>query len=211
MNPTPGNQEIGHARAQALMPWVLNGQADAAQQAQLTQHLVHCPPCRDEMARQQQLQAALQLPATPLPNAEQGLSRLLQRIELDALDEQPRPTPVRTPRLSLALAACVALQAVALAVLAPRAWQADETAYRMLSQTAPAETGRLRVLPAPQLSLAGWQALLQAEGLQVTSGPNQAGAYALAPVAARADIPALLTRLRTRPELLLVEPMQAAP
>ncbi|MFG6441069.1 zf-HC2 domain-containing protein [Roseateles sp. LKC17W] len=211
MSPSPGHDDAGHARVQALMPWVLNGQADAGQQAEVARHLASCTACRDEMAHQQRLQTALQLPAATVPDAEQGLARLLQRIELDGLDEQPRPAPARPHRLSLALAACVALQAVALAVLAPRAWQADDAAYRTLSQATPADTGRLRVLPAPQLSLADWQALLQAEGLQVSSGPNQAGAYALTPVAARTDIPALVTRLRARPELLLVEPMQAAP
>lgn len=203
--------DAGHARIQALMPWVLNGQADADQQAEVARHLAGCAPCRDEMARQQQLQAALQLPANPSPSAEQGLERLLQRIELQALDVQPRPPLVRPQRLSLALAACVALQAAALAVLVPRAWQPDDAPYRTLSQTASTDAGRLRVVPAPQLSLAAWQALLLAEGLQVTGGPNQAGAYALAPVAAHTDLPALLTRLRARPELLLVEPLQATP
>ncbi|MFG6429546.1 anti-sigma factor family protein [Roseateles sp. LYH14W] len=211
MSPTPGHDDASHARVQALMPWVLNGQADAGQQAEVARHLASCAACRDEMARQQRLQAALQLPANPSPSAEQGLERLLQRIELEGLDEQPRPAPARPQRLSLALAACVALQAVALAVLAPRAWQHEDAAYRTLSQAGPADTGRLRVVPAPQLSLAAWQALLLAEGLQVTSGPNQAGAYALTPVATHADLPALLARLRARPELLLVEPLQAAP
>jgi len=200
-----------HAHIQALMPWVLNGQADATQQAEVAQHLSHCPACREEMARQRQLQAALQLPAPSAPDAERGLDRLMQRIELASAAPAPAPAaasrPARTSRLSLALAACVALQAVAIAVLAPRAWHAPNDEYRLLSQAVPLVKAQLRVLPAPQLSLAEWQALLQSEQLQVVAGPNALGAYALGTTTPKVDMPALLARLRSRADLRLVEPL----
>lgn len=193
-----------HARIHALMPWVLNGQADAAQQAEVDRHLAHCPACREEMARQQRLQAALQLPAATAPDVEAGLGRLMQRIELAAA---PAPRAWRSSRMSLALAACVALQAVALAVLAPQVWQARSGDYQLLSQTPTVAKAQLRVLPAPELTLAQWQALLRAEGLQVVAGPNAVGAYALGSATPSADLPALVTRLRSHPSLRLVEPI----
>lgn len=195
-----------HARVQALLPWVLNGQADEHQQAEVAQHLAQCPACRDEMARQRQLQAALQLPAAVTPDVERGLERLMQRIEL-ASAAAPVARSARGSRMSLALAACVALQAMAIAVLAPQAWQARNGEYGLLSQSAPPVKARLRVLPAPQLSLGEWQALLRSEGLHVVAGPNDLGAYALGTAAPNVDLPALLARLRSRADLRLVEPL----
>lgn len=208
MIPRPGD----HARLQALMPWVLNGRADEAQRAELDRHLARCPACREDMARQRQLQAALQLPAAAAPDVESGLAQLMQRVELDAVQTAPTDRHAvrglaRSQRVSLALAACVALQAVALAVVAPQAWHARDGDYRTLSQAEPRAAAQLRVVPSPQLSLAEWQALLQAEGLQVADGPNQAGAYALRLARPSGDVAALVGRLRSHPGLRFVEPM----
>jgi anti-sigma factor RsiW len=214
MNPTPHDPE--HVRIQALIPWVLNGQADNTQHAEVQQHLADCLACRADMERQQRLQAALQLPARHLPDAEQGLARLLQRIEVAALDEQPQPAaspapPGRSPRLTRVLAACVVLQAMALVVLAPQIGRPDEAAYRTLSQVGTAPPGELRVVPVPELRLADWQALLLAEDLQVRSGPNLAGAYTLSRNTTKGELDALVLRLRAHPELRLVEALQARP
>ncbi|PTT85251.1 hypothetical protein DBR42_14450, partial [Pelomonas sp. HMWF004] len=69
----------------------------------------------------------------------------------------------------------------------------------------------VRVVPSPELSLAQWQQLLQAEGLQVSGGPNRVGAYALSSLTPTRDVPALVQRLRAHPELRLVEPLQETP
>lgn len=219
MNLSPASSSDQHAHHQALMPWVLNGRATPDQRAALTAHLAQCSLCRAEMARQKQLQAALQLPAAAAPDAELGLARLMQR--LDSAAERPaqpdpaaaavaRPPRFAGQRLSLALAACVALQAVALAMLAPQVWRTPGPGdYLTLSQPAESGAAQLRVVPAPEMSLAAWQALLEAERLQVTAGPNRAGAYALQGRLAPQEIPALLARLRQHPQLRLVEALRS--
>lgn len=215
----PHGQPPAHLRAWEALPWIANGRATPAQQALVAAHLPQCAGCREELAWQQRLCAALAPGAGQPADAEPGLQALLAR--LDEVPEAPGLPAARTApprggrRLVAALAAAVVVQAVGLVALGwPLAHAPAEGAYQTLSSTpappAPA-AGTLRVRPDPGLSLAGWQALLQAEGLQVVGGPNSAGAWILAPAPAPgtpARTPAdTLAALRAHPAVQLAEPI----
>lgn len=59
--------------------------------------------------------------------------------------------------------------------------QGGATEYRTLSdQPQAAARASLQVVPTSTLSMAAWQALLEAHGLRVVDGPNAVGSYALA-------------------------------
>ena len=153
-----------HARAWALIPWLVNGRADAAERAAAERHLHGCAECRTELAAQQRLRQGVQdhlpAPAAGL-DAERGLQRLLGRLdqlplEQDGADAAPsmaaaRPrladagaaglpgqaaaaAPRRTGRLHTALAAAVVAQAVGLALLSLQLMRSDDAPYRTLSQ-----------------------------------------------------------------------------
>ena len=210
-----------HLLAWAAMPWVLNGSASEAQRRSLAEHLAHCEDCRSEFEHQQRLQHAMSLPP-PMPavDAEAGLQRLLARIDAPQDQESPDRTPSgsRASRWTVrALAAAVVVQAVGLGVMSLQLRGSDDAAvYRTLSQPAAAPgAATLRVVPDAAMTLEGWNALLRSLQLQVVGGPNEMGAYALAPIAsvppATSTPPTTLDRLRAAPGIRLAEPIVAAP
>jgi len=212
-----------HLRAWEALPWVVNGRATTEQARWVAEHVAQCEDCRAELAWQQRLHDALAAapadqPADPAVDA--GLQRLLARLD-DAVEDQPSPAagitaaPSRSQRLIWALAAAVVVQAVGLGVMSWQLGGASSEGYRTLSEspgpTAAAAT--LRVLPDTTMTLAQWQALLQALGLQVVNGPNAGGAYALAPISGTAALPrdSVLARLRASPGIRLAEPIGPTP
>jgi hypothetical protein len=221
-----------HQRVWEALPWVANGRAAPEQAAMVVAHVAHCDDCRAELELQQHLCHSLCLPAEQAPagdpHVELGLQRLLAR--LDDIPEQAPPLapmpPLTAPpgivadagprRLTMALAAAVMLQAVGLGLLSLRLWPAEPPGdYRTLSTadraTPPAAT--LRVLPDAAMTLAEWNTLLRAQGLQIVAGPNAAGAFALAPAPGAAATPrtAALAQLRAQPGIRLAEPIGDAP
>lgn len=200
-----------HARTWALIPWLVNGRAVGVERDRARAHLQQCAACRAEWQAQRKLAQALQAEeaaAQGLPDAEAGLQRLLGR-----LDTVPQAQPARRSigRLPLALAAAVVIQSVGLVVLGLRPAREAAADYAPLSQPAngvPA-AATLRLLPAGDMPMARWQALLQTHGLVVVEGPNSAGAYGVAarrPGDGAADAE-LLARLRATPGILLAEPV----
>lgn len=212
-----------HLRAWEALPWVVNGRATPEQSRWVAEHVAGCEDCRAELAWQQRLHDALATPGAAAPGAdpstEAGLQRLLAR--LDDVADDPQPAPVlaaasRAPhRLTWVLAAAVVVQAVGLGVMSLQLGSAgDNSSYRTLSEGPGAATPQatLRVLPESTMTLAQWQALLQALELQVVSGPNAGGAYALAPAPGTAKPrDTALARLRASPGIRLAEPIGSTP
>jgi Putative zinc-finger len=211
-----------HLRAWEALPWVVNGRATPEQAQWVAQHLAGCEDCRAEFAWQQRLRDAMAAPADveaadaarAAETTEAGLRRLLARLDEPAA---LAPLPARgVTRLTWALAAAVVLQAVGLGVMSLQLGSQNmpQADYQTLTDPpASAAAASLRVLPDPAMRLADWQALLQAEGLQVVSGPNAAGAYALAPAVGQAPAPLkqTLENLRRAPGVRLAEPIGPAP
>jgi hypothetical protein len=61
------------------------------------------------------------------------------------------------------------------------------------------------------MTVADWDALLQANGLRVSAGPNDVGGYTVVPLADVAGREALVQRLRSAPGIRLAEPVAGAP
>jgi len=208
-----------HLAAWEAIPWVLNGQASAAQAVLVEQHVPHCESCQQEWERQRDLQQAMQqAPAVQL-DTEEGLKRLLARVDLDDLSaplpaappSQPPTAHYRSPWWGGAMAASVLVTLLGLNVTSSSRPEAQPH-YQTLSEASaiglpPAAQGSIRLALLPETTLAQWDALLRSEKLQVVGGPNAVGAYTVAvpPQGALSDI---LQRLRQRPEVLLAEPIQ---
>ena len=199
-------------RAWEMMPWMLQDSATQEQGAWLENHLAQCAACRAEFAQQSRLRLALSLPADVPIDVDVGLGRLLARLDMP--DSQEAPTRQRAGNwVSRALVAAVLVQALGIGVLGVKLWSVGgEPSYRTLSQETPsAAPGAIRVVPDAGMTLADWNALLHALRLQVVSGPNDVGAYTVAPVSSASTAQHALQQLRTTRGILLAEPVAATP
>lgn len=209
------DQAPEHLRAWEALPWIANGRATPEQAALVEAHLPHCADCREELEWQRRMQAALQR-AVDTADADAESERSLQALmaRLDDAPEQGQPGAGPRSKLTWALTAAVVLQAVGIGALSLQLWSADQgDAYRTLSsEPVTASVATFRVLPDPGVSLAEWQALLQAQGLQAVGGPNSAGAYALAPAPGATALPRdeALAALRASPGVRMAEPIGAS-
>ncbi|MDA8521120.1 anti-sigma factor family protein [Acidovorax sp. NCPPB 4044] len=220
----PQDQDRSHLLAQELLPWIVNGSATEEQRASVAQHLAQCADCQAELMLQEHIHAAMPLqPAGALPDVDAGLQRLMERIETDAMCDQPVPRAAapaprhrRFGRATYAIAAFALLQTVALTLVGLRLAAEEEPQYRMFSNapadTAPAATpsATIRVVPDDRITLASWNAALAGAGLQVVGGPNTIGAYTLAPVPGTSGERAL-EQLRATAGMRLVETIGTTP
>jgi len=209
------NSDRDCLRAWESMPWVLQGSATPEQGEWLQAHLAQCAACRAEYAQQSRLRQALLLPPDVSVDANVGLGRLLARLDMP--EPQPEPAPLRFGGrpgswLNRALVAVVLLQALGIGGLGLKLWSADSSPlYRTFSQaSAPTAAGAIRVVPDAAMSVADWNALLHALKLKVVDGPNDVGAYTVAP-ASPASAPGTLQRLRATRGIRLAEPVTGAP
>ncbi|GAB3788032.1 anti-sigma factor family protein [Dyella agri] len=197
--------------AWALMPWVLQDSASKEQAARLENHLAGCASCRAEFAQQSRLRLALSLPSEQPLDAEAGLQRLLDRLDVSDPQKTPRQPRSRT-WLVRVLAAAVLVQAIGLGVLGLKLVSVGNPPYRTFSETPPpAPPGAIRVVPDASMTLADWDALLHALHLQVVRGPNSVGAYTVAPTDAASTVGQILPKLRATPGIRLAEAISAPP
>lgn len=195
------------------MPDALQDGLTPQQRDWLDAHLAGCGSCRAQFAQQQRLQRAMSLPAGVELDVEAGLQRLFSRI--DNPDLEATRDPVRTSGWAgRALVAAVLLQAIGLGVMGTKLWSLEQPApaYRTLSEAAaPSPAGSIRLVPDPAMTVADWDALLQANGLRVSAGPNDVGGYTVVPLTEVAGREALVQRLRSAPGIRLAEPVAGTP
>jgi hypothetical protein len=199
-------------RAWDLMPWVLQDSAPQEQAQWLQDHLAHCASCRAEYAQQSRLRQAMSLPSDIPLDANIGLGRLLARLDTpEARDWRLRARSGNW--LTRALVAAVLIQALAIGALGAKLWSAGGVSlYRTLSQEpAPAAAATIRVVPDAAMTLADWNALLHRLQLQVVGGPNDVGAYAVAPTSPASTTLQALQQLRATRGIRLAEPVNSAP
>lgn len=199
------------AKAWEAMPWVLQNSAPEEQSAWLTEHLACCEACREEFAQQSRLRLALALPTGVQLDPEAGLRQLLGRIDADAADT-PAPRARTGSWMTRALVAAVLVQAVGIGILGAELWSSDNHAtYRTLSEpTQRAAPGAIRVVPDTGMKLAEWNTLLRSLQLAVVDGPNDVGAYTVAPTH-DSDTQGTLQQLRATHGIRLAEPVAATP
>jgi hypothetical protein len=236
-------QDHPHRQTWDLIPLLINGSAPHAERALAQAHLSGCADCRDELAFQMHLLAGMTADAetAAVSDPHAGLRCLLQRIDEEdpsnaarqsrsagARDRRSRRPSARRP--SRRLLAAVLLQSVALVLLGvfvlvgadkPGAVVPNTPSgadYRVLSQPGePVADAMIRLVPAPDLSMAALQSLLAESGLRIVSANKDNTIYSLAlPALSSVDeagrnerVSTALARLRAQPGILLAEPIVA--
>lgn len=207
-----------HQSTWALLPWLANGRASPEERERAEAHLRECAACRAELAREQHLADALAQPATPAPEVEAGLQRLMRR--LDQADAAPPPGrwwPWAGARLGLGTVAVLGLAEFVLIGGVALWWAAggttpgpvDAAPYRTLTQpqTSPVTAPQWRVVFQDRTSLEQLQRLLHEHRLTIVAGPSDAGVFTLGAAApqAQAQADALAARLRASPLVRFAE------
>jgi hypothetical protein len=208
----PGNFSRDCIRAWEAMPWSQQGSITQANSEWLRNHLASCAACRAEFEQQRRLRVAMSLPCDIPVDANVGLKRLLDRLD----EPDPQRAPLRAQSgnwLFRTLVAAVLIQTVGVGILGVKLWSASEgPAYRTLSEESlSAAPGAIRVVPDASMTLADWNALLHALRLQVVGGPNDVGAYTVAPASSASTSQHALQQLRATRGIRLAEPVTAMP
>jgi anti-sigma factor RsiW len=209
-----------HRHAWELIPWVVNNRASAEERRAVEEHTADCADCREELALQTRLYAAMrrEAPATAPADPQPALRRLWQRIDA-AAPVLPRRRVASLP-LARGLLAAVLIEAIGIAALSAALWSREAVRdhaplYQTLS--APAEgapRASIRAVLAPTLSLGELEALLGRTHLQIVGGPGDGGVYSLAPLSPRAGSGVeaeALAQLRSHPGVRFAEPVNTAP
>lgn len=218
-----------HARAELIIPWLVNGSLAADASPALREHLATCPDCRADYEEQRQVRAAMRAEGPLIFAAESSYQKLLTRIQNPQLDRdlhaaadapgpsRPIPPLRQRPPLVRWLAAAVILQAFALG-LGAWLWHsspaASDARYMTLTSPLPSyDSGpRARVLFRTDLSVGALQTLLQSAGAHIIDGPEDGDVYTLGfspPPGSAAALAQRIGALRANPGVLFAEPVQA--
>jgi len=193
------------------MPWVLQNNATRELSEWLMEHTAICEACRGEYVQQNRLRLALTLPSDIPIDVNQGLKRLMARIDAPASQELPGRSRAGN-WVTRALVAAVLVQAVGIGVLGTMLWsEGNNPPYSTLSQASGAPATGIRVVPDATMKVAEWNTLLRTLHLQVMDGPNDVGAYTVVPMGSTATAQDTLKQLRASHGIRLAEPVAASP
>ena len=226
-----------HRQAWDLIPWIVNGSAPESERLVVQAHLEECMDCRQELDFQRQLRAAMAVQSTAEIDMHDSWQRLRSRLETAARpDATVRGAQRRSRSAGKAggksampwLVAAMVVQAIGLGALGA-AWWSHTTAHTTAPESAPASTATvyrtlsapeamvqaatIRVVFAPEVTVAQVQATLAAARLQVRAGPSDVGVWTLGPAgdSNRAATEAALSELRARSEVRFAEAVAGAP
>jgi anti-sigma factor RsiW len=189
------------------IPWLVNGRIADEERRAFEEHLSECAECREELATQRRVQAAM----VREPRVEYApgvsLQKLWTRIgDDDAVEaSSPRARMLSHVRQRAVhwLAAAVVVEAIGITLLAmlprtqPPLAASAPPAYRTVTTTdVLPQNAALRVVFAPSMALSDLNALLQQQHLEIVNGPSPAGVYTLAANASTAQLADTLIRLR---------------
>lgn len=224
-----------HARAELIIPWLVNGSLPADAEPALREHITTCRECREDYEEQQRVREAMRAEGPLVFAAESSYQKLLTRIRTSATanDEersaepnswkgaelsQPQPMPAfwQAPPVVRWLAAAVILQAFAIG-LGAWVWHSHAaptgSPYLTLTSSSPSfQSGpRARVVFSTHLSLGALQKVLRGVDAHIIDGPADGDAYTLG-FAGPPDSPITLHQrlatLRANPAVLFAEPIQ---
>ncbi|MDQ2736907.1 MAG: zf-HC2 domain-containing protein [Pseudomonadota bacterium] len=195
-----------HRITQELLPWFLNGTLDAAESAQVTSHLDHCPRCQADAAAHAEVRALSGI-AEPEGSVDRGWSSL--RARLDGASATPRhPLAARSrPWWRSGLQVVVALQAAVMLVLAIGLIELSSRGepYRALGAVPTATEANVLAVFRADATEQQMRDALRAAGGRIVGGPTASDAYLLR----LNDLtPAALARLRAQPGVLKIESLQ---
>jgi predicted anti-sigma-YlaC factor YlaD len=189
-----------HHAVQALLPWAASGRLDRDDAQRVEQHLATCASCRDELARERELQAIEPWPEAA-PDVEHDLARMHALIAAG-----PQRARLRAPTwLRWALGA----QAVMIVLLATALWlpRPDTDVFRTLGAPDHAAAANALVMFKSSATEEEIRAALRSVGARLVDGPTASNAYLL-------RVPsdghsAAITRLRAQPAVSLAQSLDA--
>jgi hypothetical protein len=201
-----------HEQCWDAIPWIANGRASEADQQRVAQHAAECDDCREELARQRELQAHLRgtddVIAAPHASWQKLLARIDAQPEIDSISEsRAAPAPQRW------MVAAMWAQGIAIALLLGLLFATDDRAAPYTTLTAASATSppaSIRVVFAPGTAVGDINQLLRGVHGNVVAGPSEAGVYSLAladPSAAAVEH--TIAALRRHRGVLFAEPAQA--
>jgi hypothetical protein len=217
-----------HRQAWDLIPWIVNGSAPESEQLLVQAHLAACADCRQELEFQRQLQAAMARPDGAEVDMHASWQRLRKRLDAAARPSAAANVPRRTRGVDQGwmpwLVAVIVVQAIGLGALGATWWSrspagsepaaATSGAYRTLAASeASTPAATIRVVFAPEVTLAHMQAMLAAARLQVRAGPSAVGVWTLGPAgdSNQAATAAALRELRSQSSVRFAEAVAGAP
>ncbi len=179
-----------HQEISALLPWYVNETLEERDRARVDAHVGLCANCREDLAAQRRICAAIDAqPAIDyMPVA--SLKRLQARLDAQTDSASPLVLPPQQPAQRVVwrgwMAASIAVMAVAVALLAADRWAQIEARraqpnYRTVTTSAPRPQGEvIRAVFSPSITLVELQTMLDEAQLRIVSGPTEAGVYSLA-------------------------------
>lgn len=179
-----------HQEVSALIPWYVNETLQERDRERVEAHVDLCAICREDLAAQQRICAAIEAqPAIDyMPVA--SLKRLQARLDAQA-ESAATPAPPQLQHSNRLpwrgwMAASIAVMAVAVALLAADRWAQVEARltqpnYHTVTISAPRPQGEvIRAVFSPTITLVELQTILDEAQLRIVSGPTEAGVYSLA-------------------------------
>ena len=217
-----------HARAELIIPWLVNGSLHTDAEPAIREHIATCPQCEADYEEQLRVREAMRAEGPLVFAAESSYQKLLTRMQNPEVEREPsaaatalRPPDARhsirqSPPVLRWLAAAVILQAFALG-LGAWAWHSSVVArnagYVTLTSPAPSyDSGpRVRILFRTDLSVGALQGVLDGVSAHIIDGPADGDVYTLGfaqPPDSAAALEKRIAVLRGNPVVLFAEPVQ---
>lgn len=203
-----------HDEAIELLPWLANGSLTSAERETVESHAASCIICRRELAELQALQAAIDSTTAESEVPAPDMRRINARIDAQlARASRPRELLSALRRMFASpWRVAFAAQTVALLVVAALWLQPDDTqpAFRTLTAVDPLPAGHyIRVVFDPTLGERDVATLLEANGLDIVSGPSERGVVTLqfADETNAEQRDAIIERMRDDDRVLFAQPV----
>jgi hypothetical protein len=182
-----------HAEAWALLPWLANGRIAAEDREWVEAHVQGCAECRAELASQRLVASHVHRDETASPqpvgsDEQRSFNKLWARIEASESASIPAtgttgvavPVP-RSSRTVRWLAAAVVVQAIGLGVLGMTLNNRNSSiadSFETVSRGDPRTNApAVRIVFAPNASIATINTLLTHQGLSIVAGPGSSGNF----------------------------------
>ncbi|HET9473344.1 MAG TPA: zf-HC2 domain-containing protein [Steroidobacteraceae bacterium] len=218
-----------HAEAWALLPWLANGRIQTADREWVEAHLQGCAECRAEFAAQRMVVSQVARETATAPHSadsdeQRSFNKLWARIEAAEAASAPitgtgsasMPAP-RASRTVRWLAAAVVVQALGLGVLGVAVNNGNRDGggrdnYGTVANVEPRlNAPAVRIVFAPEASVATVNTLLIHQGLSIVEGPGTAGNYtaqlSVDAVASGATSDSVAAVLAKDPNVTLAQPV----
>lgn len=181
-----------HAEAWALLPWLANGRIAPEDREWVDAHVLGCAECRAELAAQRLIAAQVNRDeaAAPRPAAsdeQRSFNKLWARIEaaesVSVDSSSGTGTAVTAPRSARTvrwLAAAVVVQAIGLGVIGLALFgNSRNSDFVTVSrvETPRTHAPAVRIVFAPDTSIATINTLLAHQGLSIVAGPGTSGNF----------------------------------